>query len=128
MGRKPVGKKAMTAAERQRRRRKRLRSAKLKLGKKALRQKKLLEAGEQYIPTPPGVTYWRRVTIRTVDGDRTFWQPTTRPLAAMAWGELTDADLDALREHLDREVRKRRTGRGLGGGGGVMEFSADAPA
>jgi hypothetical protein len=57
MGRKPIGKKAMTAVERQQRRRKRLRKEKLKLGTKALKEKKRLKAAQDYIPAPPGSTY-----------------------------------------------------------------------
>ncbi|HJZ89692.1 MAG TPA: hypothetical protein VKE40_02395 [Gemmataceae bacterium] len=78
MGRKPVGKKAMTDAERQRRRRKRLRKEKLKLGKKALREQERLKAAEEYIPTPPGVTYFRELVVQTAEGERTVWVPTAR--------------------------------------------------
>ncbi|OAI51860.1 hypothetical protein AYO44_16875 [Planctomycetaceae bacterium SCGC AG-212-F19] len=107
MGRKPKGRKAMTDAERQRRRRKRLRSEKLKLGRKAERQKKWLKTAGDYIPTPPGITYWEKVTIRTTDGERTLWQPKTRPAAAVEWNDAEDTDVLAVLEATLQEARRR---------------------
>jgi hypothetical protein len=125
MGRSPIGTKAMTAAERQRRRRKRLRKEKLKLGRKAERERRLLKAAEAYIPVPPGITYWRQVPVQTAAGEREIWASTTRPLSAVHWGHLSGADLDALGDHLRREVERRWTGRGPGGGGGVAVYGVD---
>lgn len=128
MGRKPIGKRPMTDAERQQRRRKKLRKAKLKLGKKAIREKKLAAAANEYIPTPPGITYWRRVKVQTVAGERIIWQPTTRPLASVNWSELTEDDLATLAEHLESEKKRRQKGSGLAVGGGVGVCSAEPPA
>jgi hypothetical protein len=104
MGRKPIGRKAMTATERQRRRRKRLRKEKLKAGKKAERERRLLKEAEDYIPTPPGLTYWVKVQV----SGREILQPTTQPLAAMRWRELRDEDLQSLIEQARRELDRRR--------------------
>jgi hypothetical protein len=58
MPRHPIGKKAMSPAERQRRRRK-------KLAKQALARmsnsERLEKQARTYIPMPPGITYWVRV-------------------------------------------------------------------
>src|ERR1700756_3776800 len=83
MGRKPIGKKAMTDAQRQESRRKRLRKEKLKLGAKAEKEKKRLKNGDNYIPTPPGITYYVKVRVE----GRDLWAPTTQPLASMKWDE-----------------------------------------
>jgi hypothetical protein len=108
MGRKPIGRKAMTAAERQRRRREKLRKEKLKLGRKAERERKRLKAAEDYIPAPPGITYWVKVQV----GGREIWQPKTHPLPSMYWHELRDEDLRSLIEQATRELDYRqRTGR-----------------
>ena len=78
MPRAPIGKRAMTPAERQqkrRKRRKRLKKEKLALGRKAERQRQLLKAADDYLPTPPGITYWRKVTVVTPQGERDVWSP-----------------------------------------------------
>jgi hypothetical protein len=118
MGRKPIGKKAMTAAERQRRRRARLRKEKLKLGCKAEKERKHLKAAERYIPTPPGITHWIKVRV----GDREVWSPTTQPLPSMRWDQLRDEDLRSLIEQAQMELNRRAgVGKGPGGGIGVCE-------
>jgi hypothetical protein len=103
MGRKPVNRKAMTDAERQRRRRKRLRAEKLKLGRQAEKERCLLKAAEDYIPMPPGITYWVRVRV----GDRDVLQPTTHPLPSVSWHELRDEDLYSLIDQARRELERR---------------------
>src|SRR5438105_4715765 len=108
MGRPPLRKKGpMTAAERQQRRRARLKREKLKLGTKAERQRQRLKMAETYIPAPPGVTYWRAVTIETADGPTRTAVPITRPLAALPWAELEDADVVALLERLLGQAKIR---------------------
>lgn len=120
MGRKPLKKKAMTAAERQARHRKKVRKEELELGKKAEREKKRIEEGRNYIPTPPGVTYWQKKKVVLATGEiEEKYYPVTRPLASMHWHELTDADLDALQQCLEREREGRRNGRRGAGGGGL---------
>jgi hypothetical protein len=106
MGRKPVGKKAMTDAERQRRRRKKLRKEKLKLGRKAEKERKRLEAAKKYIPVPPGITYWVEVEVN----GRKLWQPKTQPLPSMRWEELREEDLRYLIERAREELECRRLG------------------
>jgi hypothetical protein len=69
----------MTAAGRQRRPRKRFRKEKLKPGRQAERERRLLEYVEPCIPAPPGVTYRVKVQV----GDRVMWQPTTQPLPSV---------------------------------------------
>jgi hypothetical protein len=123
MGRKPVGKKAMTDTERQRRRRKKVRKEKLKLGAKAEKEKKRLKSADDYIPTPPGITYWYRVEV----GGRTIWAPTTQPLAGMKWGELRDEDLRSLIERASHELACRAKGVANPAQGGVGIYSSDPP-
>jgi hypothetical protein len=123
MGRKPVGKKAMTDAERQRRRRKKARKEKLKLGKKAEKEKKRLKNADDYIPTPPGITYWYRVQV----GERTLWAPTTQPLASVKWGELREEDLRCLIEMAGRELECRAKGVANVNGGGVSVCNPGPP-
>lgn len=108
MGRPPLRKKGpMTAAERQRRRRARLKREKLKLGMKAERKKRLLKKAETYIPIPPGITYWRPVTIETTNGPMQTTVPVTRPLASLPWQDLEDADVVALLERLLGQAKLR---------------------
>jgi hypothetical protein len=68
MARPPIGKRATTPAERQRRRRKRLRKEKLALGWRAENERRRLKKAETYIPMPPGITYWREIEVLTADG------------------------------------------------------------
>jgi len=92
-GRPPIGKKAMTAAERQRRRRKGLAAQKSADVTKAIRAKARQKTAETYIPTPPGITYWRYCEVRLADGAlKKVAAPETKPLAACH----TDLDADDI--------------------------------
>jgi hypothetical protein len=62
-----------------------------------------LKLAEEYIPTPPGVTYWVRVQV----GDRQIWQPTTQPLPSMRWHDLRDEDRHALIGQARKELEGR---------------------
>ena len=106
MGRKPVGKRAMTPAERQARRRKRLRkerSVEVRRRDRLMRREKNALA---HIPMPPGITYWRYVTVLTDEGEREVWAPTTRPLATCGT-DLEDEDVQSLIRQLRRIARQR---------------------
>lgn len=108
MGRRPIGKKAMTAAERQRRRRAQLRLKSLKVGSKAERQKRQLKAAGKYIPIPPGFTFWRYEDVIGVDGKpRRIIAPMSKPLAAIALTFVDDADIGALVRLLVQEAERR---------------------
>ncbi len=106
MGRKPIGKLAMTAAQRQRKRRRKLkgkRSAELRAKDAARRREKMLEG---YIPSPPGITYWKHVEIRPEHVGRQICQPATRPLASCQ-NELSNEDVIALIQRLYRQCQRR---------------------
>lgn len=96
MGRQPIGKAAMTAAERQRRRRRKLRQGRrFEIDKKHRAMAREREA-ERYIPTPPGITHWEHVPTVTADGSRRkVWAPVTKPLATCA-ANLDDDDVLVL--------------------------------
>ena len=106
----------MTAAERQQKRRKRLRKEQGAELSRKMRLKARQKAAEHYIPTPPGITYWRKVPIITADGQREpgvpptgpviMWQPKTRPLASCET-DLEDDDIRALLRRLHEVARKR---------------------
>lgn len=86
----------MSAAERQRRRRERLRKEQDKAvaaGKRAMAADK---ARANYIPMPPGITYWRKVVVQTAEGEREVWTPETRPVATLDAVDLSDDDVMAL--------------------------------
>ncbi len=108
MGRKPIGKKPMTPAERQRRHRKRLKTKRSTEVRKKLAAKARDERALLYVPMPPGVTVWRKVRIKAREEVK-IWQPTTRPLAAIQVDGLEDDDLLALL----RDLRILATERGL---------------
>jgi hypothetical protein len=59
---------AFTAGERQRRRRKKLRQARSAELNRMHARKARDEEAKQYIPSPPGITYWRKVTLQ--NGER----------------------------------------------------------
>ena len=106
MGRKPVGKRAMTPAERQARRRKRLRkerSVEVRRRKRLMREEKIALA---HIPMPPGVTYYRKVTVLTDEGEQEVLVPETRPLAACS-SHLEDEDVQSLIRQLCGIARQR---------------------
>ena len=108
MGRKPVGKRAMTPAERQARRRKRLRkerSVEVRHREGLIRREKRALA-HIYIPMPPGITYWRYVTVLTDEGEREVVAPTTRPLATCGT-DLEDDEIHSLIRQLRRIARQR---------------------
>jgi hypothetical protein len=108
MARKPIGKVAMTPAERQRRRRKRLKAEQLKTATKAERQRKRLKNAAGYIPTPPGITYWHKVVVVTPEGEKECWAPTTQPYPSVDLHEFVeDGDIKALLRALAREANRR---------------------
>ena len=95
----------MTPAERQRRRRKRLKKERTTEAKRLARLMRRDKNALAYIPAPPGITYWRQVTVLTNDGEKEIWTPTTRPLATC--GSLEDDELQSLIRQLHRIARKR---------------------
>jgi hypothetical protein len=111
MPRQPLGKRAMAPAERQQKRRKRLRKEKLATGHKAEKQRRLLKAAADFMPMPPGITYWRKVTVTTPELEREVWTPTTQPLAAIDMHDglsvLADEDISRLLQALLEEAAKR---------------------
>jgi hypothetical protein len=106
MPRPPIGKKAMTPAERQRRRRKKLRKEQSNdwrcRERLMLREKK----ARNYIPMPPGITFWRKVEVQTAEGPDTIFTPTTRPLAKCET-DLDDDEIVALLTQL-RDLAEKR--------------------
>jgi hypothetical protein len=96
----------MTPAERQKRRRARLRKERTAEVKRSERLRYRAKAAASYIPMPPGITYWRRVTVVTPDGERQVWAPTARPLAACD-NNLDDDDVRALLFALHKIAAKR---------------------
>jgi hypothetical protein len=106
-GRPPIGKKAMTAAERQRRRRKTLAKQKTSIATKAIRAMARQKTADDYIPAPPGITYWSRCEVRLVDGTlKTILEPKTKPLAACDTN-LDDDDVLALIRRLGTMAKQR---------------------
>ena len=95
MGRPHIGKRAMTDAERQQRHRKKLDKESAAELRKRKRQMLLDEKAQRYQPRPPGITYARRVTVLTPEGDQEVWTSLTRPLATCET-ELEDEDILAL--------------------------------
>jgi hypothetical protein len=108
MARKPIGKVAMTPAERQRRRRKRLKAEQLKTATKAERKRQRIKNSSAYIPMPPGVTYWRKVTVVTPEGEREILAPTTQPYPSLCLADFEDAEIVVLLRALAREANRRR--------------------
>ena len=107
MGRKTIGKKPMTPAERQRRRRKHLKTERSTEVRKKLAAKARDERALQYNPMPPGITVWRKVRVKARE-DTEIWQPKTRPIAAVQDG-LEDNDILSLL----RDLRILAAERGL---------------
>ena len=107
MGRKAIGKKPMTPAERQRRRRKRLKTERSTDVRKKLAAKARDERALQYNPMPPGITVWRKVRVKARE-ETEIWQPKTRPIAAVQDG-LEDNDILSLL----RDLRILAAERGL---------------
>ena len=106
MGRPPLRKKgAFTAAERQARRRKRLRKTRSAVLNRQRARKARDQQAEQYIPYPPGITYWRKVTLRA--GETTeIMRSKTQPLPSIA-GDLEDDEIRSLLEQITKLARKR---------------------
>lgn len=111
MGRKPIGRKAMAPAERQRRRRAKVKRKLIAAGsaedKAERRKRRLAKRGERIVPMPPGITYWREVTISTPEGPVQTWAPITQPAAGVALLQLTDAEIDSLIDNLTHELARR---------------------
>lgn len=96
----------MTPAERQARRRKRLRkerSVEVRRLERLLRRERNALA---YIPSPPGITYWRSVTVLTDEGEQEVLTPKTRPLATCA-NQLEDDEVRSLIHQLHAIARER---------------------
>lgn len=107
MGRPPIGKKAMTPAERQKRRRKAAAKSETVEQRKGRRARVQAGIDKAYIPTPPGITYWEHVAVKQNDGtDTLIWAPKTRPLASCHL-DLSDDDLRALLDALQKEATRR---------------------
>ncbi len=110
MGRPPVGKKAMTPAERQRRRRKNLKRAERSERERAAIARARYESDKAYIPYPPGVHYWERLRVTTESGAIVeIWSPKRKPLAAIHDG-LDDEAVLALLDQLHGIAKKRGLG------------------
>jgi len=103
MGRKPIGKRAMTPAQRQRRRRKKLRANLSSELRRLERNKRRAEALKEWLPVPPGITYWRTVQVER-GGE--ILQPITRPLA-VCQRELDDDEVLALIRQLHFIAKQR---------------------
>jgi len=96
MGRPPIGKKAMTAAERQRRRRKRRSRRTRSVAAKLKRARQQARAEPAVLPALPGVSYWVLSKMILESGQvREIWHPLTLLLAACS-PMLSDTDLVAL--------------------------------
>ncbi len=106
MGRKPIGKKPMTPAERQRRRRKGLKTKRSAEVQKKMAAKARDERALKYNPMPPGITVWYKKRMRAREVAE-IWQPRTRPLAAFQDG-LEDDDILALLRDLRILATERR--------------------
>lgn len=106
MGRKPIGKRAMTPAERQRRRRKKLKRERSAEARRKERLRRRDEHALEYQTMPPGVTYWREVTVQTDEGEREVFAPVTRPLAVCETA-LDDEEVRQLLRQLVRMAKAR---------------------
>ncbi len=96
----------MTDAERQHRRRKKLRRERSDELKKKYRAIARDKQAENYMPYPPGITYWKTVVVQTTDGEREIFAPKTRPLAACST-DLEDDDILSLLFRLRKEAKRR---------------------
>jgi hypothetical protein len=115
MGRKPVGKKAMTDAQRQQRHRARTKVRLVAKGAKwdkaERRKRRLAKLGEQIVPAPPGITYWREVAVTGPEGEaKMIWTPVTQPAASVMLHELSNGEIEGLLYLLEHE-QERREGR-----------------
>ena len=71
------------------------------------RRRRLAKVGKQIVPAPPGITYWREITVTTPEGDRQVWAPITQPAPGAALLELSDAEITSLIEVLEHEQERR---------------------
>src|SRR3954451_6636820 len=100
MGRSPIGKKAMTPAERQRRRRAKLAKTHKAVIARKLRLKRRGKAANEFsLPEPPGLTLWRWVWHE--ETQMRICIPITRPLPAVAQRLEDDEVLDLLHQLRD---------------------------
>jgi hypothetical protein len=107
MGRPPVGKKAMTPAERQRRRRAKLAKANKENIARKIRLKYREKSVRDYMPAPPGITLWERVPHQLPDGSiKHILAPLTKPLPVVALQLEDDEALELLHQLLD--IARRR--------------------
>ena len=107
MGRPPIGKKAMSPAQRQRRRRKTLKKAEKTEQQRATAARARYEREKQYRPMPPGVYYWKELEVRDAENNIVkIWRPHCRPLAA-CHEHLEDEDILALLDELHGMARDR---------------------
>jgi hypothetical protein len=107
MGRPTLFKKgALTPAERQKRHRKKLKAERSGEVRKRIANRQREEEALQYLPAPPGITYYREVTIRPEHVGRTVWRPTRRPLARCD-NYLEDEEIIGLLCELKYHVLKR---------------------
>ena len=107
MTRPLIGKKPMTAAQRQRRRRAKLRKAERTEHERAGAARARFEGDKRYIPMPPGITLWRKIRVRGETGGFVeTWKPDTKPLAACG-PDLDDSDVLALLNELHGIAQER---------------------
>jgi hypothetical protein len=106
MARPPIGKRAMTTAERQRRRRAKLAKVHKTEIARRLRFKRREEAAMNHVPAPSGITYWTQVTVQTPDGDMPIFSPVTKPLATCA-ADLEDDDVMELLRRVTDLAKQR---------------------
>ena len=95
----------MTAAQRQRRHRAKVKRQLIVAGKKVeqqRRERRRIKLGEDYIPVPPDITYWREVAVSTPTSPGTVLTPITKPAAAVMLQELYNAEITGLIEVLHR--------------------------
>ncbi len=103
MGRKTIHKNPMTPAERQRRRRLKLKREQAALPGVAKRARRLAKAREIYIPTPPGLTRWEKMTICLGHVGSEIWTPVTKPYLSFFPEDFTDAEIADLMVRLQKE-------------------------
>jgi hypothetical protein len=64
------------------------------------------KVAESYLPAPPGITHWCRVTVTTPEGEQQVWVPKTKPLAVCE-NQLEDDEVTGLLAHLAALAIKR---------------------
>lgn len=107
-GRNPIGKKAMTPAERQARRRKKIAKADSAAVAKMKHAQSRTKAAKTFEAMPPGINVWRRIKVMGADGEpMEIWSAKQRPLTSMRVGDLQDEDLMSLTRSLLAEMNRR---------------------